>query len=85
MKTEITFFEHNLNAEGWPPNSNKTEIINEHLIPTKARKLKYFLGVSNYHISHIENYSGIAATLNRLLRKTRNLYGQRSFTAHLKR
>ena len=66
---EVSYVGHKFTAAGLKPNDDKIEAIRDMPIPEEQAALQRFLGMSNYLLKFIENYSEKTAPLRELLRK----------------
>ena len=65
----VEFLGHRLSSEGRTPVPEYTQRLQSFPQPTCVTELQRFLGTANYYMCYIENMSGIAKPLYRLLKR----------------
>lgn len=69
LKRETEYLGHILTTDGIKPNPNKIKNIVSLNLPTNAKQIKSFLGVSGYYRKFIKDYAKIAQPLTKYLKK----------------
>jgi hypothetical protein len=69
-RTSVTYLGYNISAEGISPNKDKVKAIRDMNPPNTLRRVKEFLGLTNYFRSMVPNFSMKAAPLSELTKKT---------------
>ena len=57
---------HCISAKGFKPDPRKVKAVSQYPVPSNAKEMKQFLGLTNYR-KFIYNYAHIAELLNKLL------------------
>ena len=60
---------HVASTAGVTPDPTKITAVTSYPVPTNTKKLRQFLGLTNYYRRYVLNYSNIAEPLYKLLRK----------------
>lgn len=68
-KTEVNYLGHTVSQNAVKPSKEKTKAIDEFPIPDTLRKVRSFLGLSQYYRRFISNFTRIAKPLTLLTRK----------------
>ena len=69
FKQEVEFLGRLVGRNGIALTDHSLDTIRKWKAPTSIKQVESFLGLANYHRSHIKNFSKIADPLNRLLKK----------------
>lgn len=69
LKKETQFLGHLLTTSGVKPNMEKVAIIRKLKIPTTAKQIKSFLGITGFYRKFVKDYAKIAYPMTRFLKK----------------
>ncbi len=72
FKQKVELLGHTLSIDGIAPISNKVNVISNWIAPKNLKQLQSFLGAIGYYRKFIANYSSIAKSLYKLLKKDTN-------------
>ena len=67
--SKVLYLGHELSKQGICVDSSKTDAVRTFPVPKTQRDVRSFLGLCNFYRRYVENFSKIAAPLNRLLEK----------------
>ena len=60
---EVTYLGHVFSKDGMSPDSSKTKVIQNWIIPNNVIELRRFLGLASYYRRYIKNFSTMAEPL----------------------
>ena len=69
FKDQVEFLGHTVSKDGIKVQENKIKAINNWPTPQNVEQLRSFLGLANYYLKFIKDFSTIAAPLTQLLHK----------------
>ena len=67
--TEVDFLGHRVFQDGIGTEPGKVDAVRKWPTPTNVSQLRSFLGLATYYQKFVENFSSVAAPLNKLLKK----------------
>jgi hypothetical protein len=67
---KIKFLGHIVNSEGFRPDPQKVEVVQNWPVPKNVHEVRSFLGLANYFCKLISHYSEVAAPLTNLTKKS---------------
>ena len=68
-RKEITFLGYTVTGDGMRAGDRKIKAIKDFPAPTNVKKVREFLGLSNFYRRFVPHYAAIALPINKLLRK----------------
>ena len=68
---QVRYLGHIVSKDGITPDNDKISAVIGYPVPSNAKQLKQFLGLSNYYRRFIRNYALIAEPLHKILRKSK--------------
>jgi len=69
LKREVIYLGHKCTENGAMPDPSKSSCVTEYPVPKTVKQLQSFLGFVNYYRKFIPNFSEIASSLNKLMKK----------------
>jgi len=70
LRKEVTYLGHRITDEGFKPDPQKIQCVQNFTVPNIVKEVKSFLGLSGYNRRFIQNYGQIAKPLTSLQKRT---------------